>query len=97
MGSEGIHWPALDEDMSVAGLLAATPSPESQQSLRGWLAGRASAQPTGGVANGSKGTSAPDLTESGYPTLRAEDLAGAWSYVRRRQVEIEREIVENEA
>lgn len=46
LGSEGIHWPAVDEDISVAGLLAGTPSPESQQSLRGWLAGRASAQPT---------------------------------------------------
>ena len=32
-----------------------------------------------------------------YPTLRAEDLAKAWSYVRRRRTEIERDIAEKEA
>lgn len=32
-----------------------------------------------------------------YPTLRAEDLANAWSYVRSHRDEIEREIHENEA
>lgn len=32
-----------------------------------------------------------------YPTLRAEDLANAWSYVRRRRTEIERDIADNEA
>jgi Protein of unknown function (DUF2442) len=34
---EGIHWPALDEDISVAGLLAGKPSGESQRSLKRWL------------------------------------------------------------
>lgn len=38
---EGIHWPELDEDVSVAGLLAGHPSAESQQSLGRWLAQRA--------------------------------------------------------
>lgn len=37
-GGAGIHWPQLDEDLSVSGLLAGTPSQESQQSLRRWLA-----------------------------------------------------------
>jgi hypothetical protein len=37
---EGIHWPDLDEDISVEGLLAGKPSGESQQSLEKWLAGR---------------------------------------------------------
>jgi uncharacterized protein DUF2442 len=37
---EGIHWPALDEDISVEGLLAGRPSAESQTSLRRWLAAR---------------------------------------------------------
>lgn len=32
-----------------------------------------------------------------YPSLRAEDLANAWSYVRSHREDIEREIVENEA
>jgi uncharacterized protein (DUF433 family) len=32
-----------------------------------------------------------------YPSLRAEDLANAWAYVRSHRQEIEREIVENEA
>jgi hypothetical protein len=34
---EGIHWPDLDEDISVANLLAGKPSGESQRSLRRWL------------------------------------------------------------
>jgi hypothetical protein len=33
----GIHWPDLDEDISVEGLLAGRPSGESQQSLQRWL------------------------------------------------------------
>lgn len=37
---EGIHWPALDEDIQVASLLAGKPSGESQESLRRWLKGR---------------------------------------------------------
>jgi hypothetical protein len=34
---EGIHWPELDEDISVDSLLAGRRSGESQQSLRQWL------------------------------------------------------------
>ncbi len=34
---EGIHWPDLDEDISVANLLAGKPSGESQRSLKQWL------------------------------------------------------------
>jgi hypothetical protein len=34
---QGIHWAALDEDISVEGLLAGRPSQESQQSLGRWL------------------------------------------------------------
>ena len=37
----GIHWEALDEDISVAGLLAGLPSGESHESLRKWLEARA--------------------------------------------------------
>jgi hypothetical protein len=40
---EGIHWPALDEDISVAGLLAGHASQESQSSLDKWLKKRAAA------------------------------------------------------
>lgn len=32
-----------------------------------------------------------------YPTLRAEDLASAWAYVRSHRNEIEQQIDENEA
>lgn len=42
------------------------------------------------------GTSEADLLRS-YPTLRAEDLANAWAYVRSHRDEIERQIAENEA
>jgi len=34
---EGIHWPDLDEDVSVANLLAGLPSGESQRSFQRWL------------------------------------------------------------
>ena len=36
-GGSGIHWEALDEDVSVEGLLAGSPSRESQASLARWL------------------------------------------------------------
>jgi Protein of unknown function (DUF2442) len=38
----GIHWEALDEDISVEGLLAGKQSGESQASLSRWLAKRSS-------------------------------------------------------
>jgi hypothetical protein len=41
---EGIHWPDLDEDISVNGLLAGRPSGESQTSLRRWLESRQDAR-----------------------------------------------------
>ncbi len=37
----GIHWPDLDEDVSIENLLAGQPSVESQQSFQNWLAQRA--------------------------------------------------------
>jgi hypothetical protein len=39
-GGLGIHWPALDEDISVRNLLAGQASGESQQSLKRWLSQR---------------------------------------------------------
>ena len=33
----GIHWPALDEDISVENLLTGKASGESQRSLKRWL------------------------------------------------------------
>ena len=46
-GGEGVHWPDLDEDIGVEGLLAGRPSGESQTSLKRWLERRTSWQPTG--------------------------------------------------
>ncbi len=40
-GGHGIHWPELDEDVSLAGLLAGRASGEDQRSLRNWLERRA--------------------------------------------------------
>lgn len=34
---EGIHWPELDEDISIEGLIAGRRSGESPQSLKHWL------------------------------------------------------------
>jgi hypothetical protein len=42
-GGEGIHWPDLDEDISVESLLAGRRSGESSESLRRWLQSRESA------------------------------------------------------
>jgi uncharacterized protein (DUF433 family) len=42
------------------------------------------------------GTSEADLLRS-YPSLRAQDLANAWAYVRSHQAEIDEPIRANEA
>ena len=36
-GGEGVHWPKLDEDILVDGLLSGRPSQENQSSLKKWL------------------------------------------------------------
>ena len=38
---EGIHWPDLDEDISIENLLMGKPSGESQSSFKRWLENRA--------------------------------------------------------
>ncbi len=42
-----------------------------------------------------QGVSEADLLR-GHPTLRAEDLANAWAYVRAHRADIDRQIRENE-
>ena len=42
-----------------------------------------------------QGVNEADILRS-YPTLRAEDLAAAWAYVRVHRSEIEQQIRENE-
>src|ERR1039458_6680913 len=39
-GGEGIHWPGLDEDLSVQGIILGRAYGESQASLKRWLASR---------------------------------------------------------
>ncbi|MDD4348026.1 MAG: DUF2442 domain-containing protein [Opitutales bacterium] len=41
----GIHWPLIDEDLSVSGILRGNPSYESEKSLQNWLKGRGAAKP----------------------------------------------------
>ena len=36
-GGEGIHWPDLDEDISVEGLLIGNPSGETERSFKRWV------------------------------------------------------------
>jgi len=55
----GIHWPAIDEDVSVEALLAGQGSRESVRSLRRWQASRArpankALQPTSRANQSSK-------------------------------------------
>lgn len=40
---EGVHWPDLDEDISVDNLLSGARSGESDRSFKRWLASRGSA------------------------------------------------------
>ena len=42
--NEGIHWPDLDEDISVENLLLGKASGESQRSFKNWLEQRLSIQ-----------------------------------------------------
>lgn len=51
---EGIHWPDLDEDISIEGLILGKRSGESQRSLQRWLEKR---------ANLSKGKPGESVTE----------------------------------
>ena len=37
---EGIHWPDLDEDISIENIIAGKPSGESQRSFKKWLDSR---------------------------------------------------------
>jgi hypothetical protein len=39
-GGEGIHWPDLEEDVSVEGIILGRASGESQPSLKRWLESR---------------------------------------------------------
>jgi hypothetical protein len=39
-GGDGVHWPDLDEDISMAGLVAGRPSGESPRSLDQWIKAR---------------------------------------------------------
>ena len=39
-GGMGIHWPQLEEDISVKNLVLGQPSGESQRSLKRWLGDR---------------------------------------------------------
>lgn len=41
---EGIHWTALDEDISVENLILGKPSGESQKSFKKWLEARSPSQ-----------------------------------------------------
>ena len=41
---QGIHWPDLDEDISIEGLLAGRKSGESQRSFKQWLEAKRAAR-----------------------------------------------------
>ena len=41
---EGIHWPDLDEDISVENVLLGKPSGESQRSFKRWIEERATSR-----------------------------------------------------
>jgi hypothetical protein len=45
-GGHGIHWPEIDEDISVANLLLGQPSAESNRSFQDWLKRRKKKSPS---------------------------------------------------
>jgi hypothetical protein len=51
---EGIHWPDLDEDLSIESLVLGRPSGESGQSFKRWLETRKSRRKRVRGANGGK-------------------------------------------
>lgn len=55
---QGIRWEALDEDLSVEGLIAGRPSGESQRSLKKWLEAR----------RAGRSVALPDLTNAARRT-----------------------------
>lgn len=78
---EGIHWPDLDEDLSVEGLVFGKPSGESQRSFQRWLEERTkrskrSRVSKAKVAQGQQ----PVLKSKKRPTMRLQPTAP-----RRRQ------------
>ena len=48
---EGIHWPDLDEDISIEGLVLGKPSGESQSSFARWLEKRGKPRKKSGNGN----------------------------------------------
>ncbi|MBI4459761.1 MAG: DUF2442 domain-containing protein [Acidobacteria bacterium] len=54
-----LHWPDLDEDLTVAGLLAGRPSAESAQSLKKWLLSRKAKHRSRGSTEPSRGGKQP--------------------------------------
>ena len=62
---QGIHWPSIDEDISVANLLAGQPSAESQRSFKKWLAGRANARQSQKRSRAERGAAADRRRDSG--------------------------------
>ena len=45
VGGEGIHWPDLDEDISIEGLIAGRKSGESAESFKQWLEAKKAGRP----------------------------------------------------
>ena len=64
-GGVGIHWPTIDEDISVANLLAGQPSAESQSSFKKWLAERAKPRRSQKRSRAEPGTAADRGRDSG--------------------------------
>jgi hypothetical protein len=68
---QGIHWEAVDEDISVEGLLAGRPSGESQSSFQKWLAARS--------PSGSTHSNRRHATKKVVPPTRALNITAILS------------------
>ena len=53
-GGEGVHWPDLDEDLSIDSLISGRPSGESQASLKRWLGTRKARKRRAGNSRGER-------------------------------------------
>jgi len=72
---DGLHWPDLDEDISVKNLLDGKPSGESQRSFRAWLDRRATKQADPAPPLAGPPTDAdPGLAETGHKNKKGRSL-----------------------
>jgi len=82
-GGEGIHWPDLDEDLSIESLISGRPSGESQASLKRWLETRKAHTKRAQQAGGTSGSRVGRLAKNGSGERRPFPHLSPHPYARK--------------